>query len=1221
MATGRPTGKNHEADERAVRSFLEKAAPIILESRVLDGKRFEAVCALADQLGLTRDQLACELRLLEQRGVIASAPWDQLDDFAGSAQDDAAASTKSSPAPAATRGTRGQAKIPTAPAAQPPGMPPPPDAIEISTSAMAIHALRDRALKILARRGALTPRTRRKLEKAGKHAGLSKSQIAAVLDALTVPDAEHAPAAETTAPTAAPRPTGRARQRPEFSPSESFRRWIQQKISDYASSMLATEDEKGLIGVGVHRYHLAEVLATHVVRDVTTERGIRLERDLDGASCNSTVGTSVQASADDERLQAFFEEVAPILTQHRGINAKSRVMMNAVAERLGLSEQELELALATLQRRAHDPDEDDPRQLERRESFRAYLRRTMAQLPNGIITFKTEWRLSQAGEHFHGVAPKWIKSTIKEVAAEIGARFISKQQAVEHITQLVEDQLSGRPVIDGTTRARIYKEGTRWGLDPMDVDTILRERTETLRRQLAVERRRSRRVINFVIAGLAVAGTILAAMFLMRPLSSVPEPTENPARTSQKPPPPQQLVGLPWWDERLRVAQARVRVMRPDLRPTLDKITAERPSERGAAYEQLVEQYTAKLPLRRKQRQDGQQLFASLYTLDPSDTAARALTTALLAGATSLQDGLPAEPQSIEIMMWGCQVAVAMLKDPDTSLLRRNSLAEQLESATQVRRDPLLDAEALERFFGATLVKRLYQLLKREAEVDADRASQFYGTVATFAQRYVDASEGDRLDVEFLSSILPAVGQRWDRYGDAIQRVSTSSDTNTIIKLLDVFRRATDDRLRNYIAGLFFDRLGAAPGTLTESEMIQEVRESIGVASKERLLRRWKQLDELVQDLLSRKHVERTNPDVLLQETIELAHAATLACALTRGESAGPAFDELYAEGPTKLSLAGGPWPSALPDKYDSTYPVPRTTVLQTNITNLITARSPDQRISLLSMIANQTESVSDIDLASGQTLAEYLARFKTVQSEHTGALSHVARLSRWKAVRIGLADQVLDVTGRDAQLQELLAQVIGRDVDLTTKRQRDEVRRELLGSVLEGLSDTPLTDDPRYLVFDEASRALAALYARQAELLGVPAELDESAQLPSAAVAALISHFAERLGEGPLDPEDKSLVESLPYRSKAIDYVADNDLQYTAAQQQIWLRLLAIWVVQQRSENAQAVRQILDESQHAAEPQQRVFEQLRDVQTDLLQIWMQLRPSFTDSEYEALDV
>ncbi len=65
-----------------MRRFLENAAPIILESRVLHGERFDAVVQLADELGLNRDQLACELRLLEQRGVITSAPWEQFDDIA-----------------------------------------------------------------------------------------------------------------------------------------------------------------------------------------------------------------------------------------------------------------------------------------------------------------------------------------------------------------------------------------------------------------------------------------------------------------------------------------------------------------------------------------------------------------------------------------------------------------------------------------------------------------------------------------------------------------------------------------------------------------------------------------------------------------------------------------------------------------------------------------------------------------------------------------------------------------------------------------------------------------------------------------------------------------------------------------------------------------------------------------------------------------------------------
>ena len=261
-----------------------------------------------------------------------------------------------------------------------------------------------------------------------------------------------------------------------------------------------------LIGVGIHRYHLAEVLATHIVRDVATDREFAWNAIWTTPHAIRRWMHPAQASADDQKLKEFFEQVAPILSQHRGINAKSRVMMNAVAEQLGLTETELEQALATLQRLAADPNENDPRQLERRESFRTYLRRAMAQLPHGIITFKTETRCVEAGEHFHGVAPQWIKPTINEVASEIGARFISKQQAIEHVPELVEDFLGDKPVIDnarhehGSTPKELGGDSTRW----MSSRSCANE-PEALRRQLAAKRRRARWVLNLVVAGSVIA--------------------------------------------------------------------------------------------------------------------------------------------------------------------------------------------------------------------------------------------------------------------------------------------------------------------------------------------------------------------------------------------------------------------------------------------------------------------------------------------------------------------------------------------------------------------------------------------------------------------------------------------------------------------------------------------------------------------------------------------
>ena len=95
--------------------------------------------------------------------------------------------------------------------------------------------------------------------------------------------------------------------------------------------------------------------------------------------------------------------------------------------------------------------------------------------------------------------------------------------------------------------------------------------------------------------------------------------------------------------------------------------------------------------------------------------------------------------------------------------------------------------------------------------------------------------------------------------------------------------------------------------------MVEGIRQSLGVASRENDNRRWSLLAVSSNELLGRKRVARTNPDVLLQETIEMAHAATLACALAQGEAGGPQFDELHMNGAVKLALGGGPWATARP--------------------------------------------------------------------------------------------------------------------------------------------------------------------------------------------------------------------------------------------------------------------------------------------------------------------
>ncbi len=527
----------------------------------------------------------------------------------------------------------------------------------------------------------------------------------------------------------------------------------------------------------------------------------------------------------------------------------------------------------------------------------------------------------------------------------------------------------------------------------------------------------------------------------------------------------------------------------------------------------------------------------------------------------------------------------------------------------------------MQRRCSGALARRLYHHLTRAAAEDPDLANRLYLPLSFEAGKCLDSATLDRLDVDFLAAILPEIEDAWDRYAGVIRRVALAADPTTVIKMLDIYRRASNPSLKNYVAGQFFERLEAAPESLTEQEMIDGIRKSLGVASRDHDNRRWQLLAASAEELLGRKRVERTNPDVLLQETIELAHAATLACALAQGEAGGPQFDELQTKGAVKLDIRSGPWNTTRAKMFDSPYPVTGRTVLRNSIHSLATSRLAAQRTDLLRMIASQTVSVPDLDLPSGLSLAAYLVQFKPDEQEHLQMLRFAPQVANWNAVRLGLADQLLDVPGRDTQLEQLFAAILAGEAELNTEAGRASVRRRLLTQVLAGLAAKPDTDDPHLRVFDEGSNALRDLYAIQARTMSIPPDDYSAAGQPSDVLAALIRYWGGLLSTTKLEAADRALVDELPYRLKAVDFAAANDLQYTVALQRIWLQLVALHVAQQRPEKAGAVREIRAESGEPVPGGENVFEQLRNLHIGLLRVWLLLRPPTDETELPDVDV
>ena len=160
------------------------------------------------------------------------------------------------------------------------------------------------------------------------------------------------------------------------------------------------------------------------------------------------------------------------------------------------------------------------------------------------------------------------------------------------------------------------------------------------------------------------------------------------------------------------------------------------------------------------------------------------------------------------------------------------------------------------------------------------------------------------------------------------------------------------------------------------------------------------------------------------------------------------------------------------------------------------------------------------------------------------------------------------------------------------------------------GLVTSSRTADARKSTFDEAAQVLANLYVDQAEILSVPLEASRMASQPTEILHDMISPMVERLKGAKLTGTDLEFVQRVPYELKAADFVAEDGLQYTVMLEQIWLRLLAIHVTQQRPDRAGAAREIAQQAETISESDDGVFGQMYELQIGLLKLWMLFQPA-----------
>ena len=1189
-------------DERKIQIFLERASPIVLECPMLDLAHWRRLVSLAEELGLSDEELQSTVNDLRQRGVIS-----EIDLSPPKPPPLPSRHGKPPPETVAQAGPEQDFSL-TPPVPPPPvphpGSPPggkksksdqgatPRQTTSKQLAGALAHEERARryvvrAQAIIAEQRGFGARAQTLLAATADEMGLSEQEAASALQSL---NREAGPP-----PSPSPKSANRGEQESALSPESEeelrdHRRWRvegapppepppptrkpESIYRDYLSASLAqiTDGivpvllERKFVKHGISVLGLAQTFARHLVYAEAAEKGLRFESnraDVDPESATPAVDSEDDALCD-ANVKLFLERSVPILALHRGINAKSRVLLNALATELGLSSEQVDRAIAATQFRAPTPREDaDSLQQERLEGFRELVQGALISLPRKLLTFDIEENLRRHGEERHGINPSLVTNAVREVCAALGIRQISEQQARAHIEHLVDAKLSENSRLPNDVRIRIESEGKQWGLNAEYVGAIIKERT-----RLHDKRNRAER--NFTHGALfaaSVAALIVVGFFGWVAIQSKArrlQPAELIAEQSRLPAPivvDDADVDTAWWGEELEFAVGAARREMRSQRPVLVQLESKHPSQRRLAYGKLVGELFGK-------GHDDEHLdllirvIALCYGRDPDQQAARQLLDDLLTRIPRSERDLRADDTLYSHAFVATQATVGLVSQ--SAHERQSDAATELGRAIGRTIDAELDAPALQQHAYEGVAERLYRLLIALAKSEPARVASAHALVAKRTASYLDATKLEKLNTDFLVVVLSGASHTWREYEPLIRETVASKSPINAIRMLEVYEKTKDLELQAMLAEALIERIGKAPESRDVAAIANEVRKSLGVSAEDIDNKRLSRFLVGAGSLLAESRVDISDPESLLAEIVNLTYHSTLGCAVAQGTAGDATFDTLAEQDPAAFLTSKEP---KVPREGSEPRSLEPTTVKMLNdrLKMLLSPRtSPVTRFGFVESIAGLTDRVDDLAPDQAAALATYLLGKKRIE-EHRAILPHIEKLGRWKQVRLAVADKLEDVGLNREQLQETISKLIGREYILGGgDAGREELRVELLRGVLADVKKEDIGDQDKYQVYNDATQALYDFYTAQAILLRT-AEWPEQPVTPTVVSQAMIENQVKELLKAKLSPGGKEQVQRIQVDSRAIDYLATNDLQKLVLLDRVWLRLLAVELARKR--------------------------------------------------------
>ena len=1022
-----------------------------------------------------------------------------------------------------------------------------------------------------------------------------------VFEAQLAPELEEGPTEEEIE--AAERE--KAEKKKRQSPSKLYKVYLRKAMEAMPYKRVNERREKKLILEGTSKLGLSEVLARDLLLEVAKEKGYVV------ASEEEKPEERDQKQAKAEQITTFQQRAATIIAGQGGVNSLTRIMIAQVATDLGLSDQERDAALASIQKQ-NEKNQSETRLQQRAESFRQFVRERLDNMTHGIVIATLAQQLVQIGVDMHGIHEDLAWTTLREVLQEEDLRLVTVQQAESHINSLVDELMREEGFLSIQSRQRLMAEGEQWGLDHAHCQQLLEDRIIDYTRKQNRGQRQVAMIFGAFFALLIFGGGYIIYLGSIPPTGS-PTAHNTPGKAStdlgnpdlentndDDPPAPLVWQRQPWWGEDLSLNLLKVYQDETSLQPRLTAICTDDADRRSSAYRSLLPQMVTKSVAQEgESRETIRDAVTGLVHDEPSMEAVEAIAQTLTEGV-SLKDAPISAATPLSQMLEKAFLSVQAAQQPGLPEERRDLFLNELEQQLGITYSGSADPVELTM---SEMTREQYRKIRDLSTSDPNAAATLHADLSKMAQSYLPADQVLAKDSFLVADIAGRMTENWSTYQPVVQRVISSEKADRLLPILDAFEHSVkSSTVQQDLARMLSRRIGRG---LDADDPIQ----SAAIARAELGLDAVVVRDgEMYRMFTRRSGAFDWQPpadlasDALAQEVTELSFLSVLGHAASQGDMGQRIFEETLKKGPPTYNVSAAGSAASSPS---STKSLAALSKIESLVERLHRATNPLGRIDVYRELCTLAGDVEDVDYAIAAQLADYLLAPKP-RAEQSQIQSGIRAFSHWTNIKLAVADQIHTARRAADDMAEIVSGLLGETIVVNDVRTaRDELRERLLRSGLEGLGSQPTqTGELSPQMANDMATFLTDHYRQHARISGISPDQLGGSELPDSIVARLIERERAQLEQMTLNDAEAAKLQDITRREIALNYLSNSPIALMVARQRIWLRLLTLRLGKERPQFQGQLGQIVDKLEQQDAGAASVIQQLRSGELALVKVW-----------------